>query len=139
MRNMRVVFSMDLTTTFVLGVKGACASLKGLKLRTAFTIRVDVEGLARTRTDRVLRVASTTRASLGFVQLVACLVMDMESIGTLTCYFPATRRAFYPTIQTLRLLGSGFVVLDDWEAPWRGKCQADRRATRMISNHSERT
>ena len=62
--NIRVVFSIDLINTFVRGVIGECASLNGLKLRTAFRMRFDVEGLARTRIESVLRVASTSKASL---------------------------------------------------------------------------
>lgn len=55
---------MDLTTTLVFGVIGELASLRGLKLRMVFKMRPDVLGLVRTRTERVLRVASTSSASL---------------------------------------------------------------------------
>ena len=64
MRSILVVFSIDLTRTFVLGVMGEFASFSGLKLRMVFKIRAEVDGLVRTSTDRVLRVASTSRASL---------------------------------------------------------------------------
>ena len=61
---MRVVFSIDFTSTLFRGVKGEFASLKGLKFRTALTILLDVAGRVRMSTDRVLSVASTSRASL---------------------------------------------------------------------------
>lgn len=61
---MRVVFSIDFTKTLFLGVIGELASLRGLKLRTAFVILFDVLGRVRIRMDRRLRVASTRRASL---------------------------------------------------------------------------
>jgi len=64
MRSILVVFSIDLTRTLVLGVMGELASFRGLKLRMVFRIRAEVLGLVRTSTDRVLRVASTSRASL---------------------------------------------------------------------------
>ena len=63
--SMRVVFSMDFTKTLVLGVIGEFASLRGLKLRTAFRILLDVLGRVRISTDSVFRVASTSNASLG--------------------------------------------------------------------------
>jgi hypothetical protein len=66
---MRVVFSIDLTRTFVLGVKGELeASLKGLKLKRADVMRLDVFGLWRTRMDKVFKVASTTKGSLAVRQ-----------------------------------------------------------------------
>lgn len=93
MRNIRVVFSIDFTITFVFGVMGACASLKGLKLRTAFRIRVDVEGRARTRIDRVLRVASTIKTSLRLVLLANCTILVLGTTkGThllLSCNTPS--------------------------------------------------
>ncbi len=55
---------MDFTRTFVLGVMGELASFRGLKLRIVFRMRAEVLGLVRTRTERVLRVASTSSASL---------------------------------------------------------------------------
>lgn len=61
---MRVVFSMDFTSTFVFGVIGELASLSGLKLRTELIMRPAVFGLVRTRIERQLRVASTSKASL---------------------------------------------------------------------------
>ena len=63
-RNMRVVFSKDLTSTFVFGVIGELASFSGLKLRTVLRMRLDVFGLVRVKIERQLRVASTSRASL---------------------------------------------------------------------------
>lgn len=63
-RSILVVFSMDFTRTLVLGVMGELASFRGLKLRMVFKMRADVLGLVRTRTDKVFRVASTSRASL---------------------------------------------------------------------------
>lgn len=61
---MRVVFSIDLTSTFVFGVMGELASFSGLKLRTELMIRLDVLGRVRIRIERQFRVASTSRASL---------------------------------------------------------------------------
>lgn len=72
MSSILVVFSMDLMSTRVLGVMGELASLSGLKLRTAFMMRLDVDGLVRIRMDREFMVPSTTSASLnnkGFVWL----------------------------------------------------------------------
>lgn len=62
--SIRVVFSIDLTRTLVLGVIGEFASFRGLKLRTVLRIRFDVAGLFRTSIDNVFNVASTTKASL---------------------------------------------------------------------------
>lgn len=59
-----VVFSIDLTSTLVLGVMGELASFRGLKFMTALRIRPEVAGLVRTRMDRQFKVPSTTRASL---------------------------------------------------------------------------
>lgn len=59
-----VVFSMDLTSTLVLGVMGELASFRGLKFITALRMRPEVAGLVRTRIDMQFRVPSTTRASL---------------------------------------------------------------------------
>ena len=59
-----MVFSIDFTRTFVFGVNGPLASLKGLKLRMAFKMRLDVPGLVRMRIESVFKVASTRRASL---------------------------------------------------------------------------
>ncbi len=61
---MRVVFSIDLMSTLVLGVIGELASFRGLKLRTVFKILFEVPGRVRIKTERELRVASTRRASL---------------------------------------------------------------------------
>lgn len=61
---MRVVFSMDLTSTRILGVKGELASLSGLKARIALTMRLEVDGRVRTRIDRQFSVPSTMSASL---------------------------------------------------------------------------
>jgi hypothetical protein len=61
---MRVVFSIDLTMTLFLGVMGEFASFRGLKLRRAFRIRLEVPGRVRTRIDKQFSVASTRRASL---------------------------------------------------------------------------
>jgi len=65
MSSIRVVFSIDLRRTRDLGVRGETARAKGLKPRTALRIRLDVAGRVRTKMERVLRVASTTKASLG--------------------------------------------------------------------------
>ncbi len=62
---MRVVFSIDLIKTRVFAVMGELASLRGLKLSTAFRMRFDVDGLVRTSTGSVFKVASTVNASLG--------------------------------------------------------------------------
>ena len=62
--NNLVVFSIDFRSTLVLGVIGELASLSGLKLRMVLTMRADVLGLVRTRTERVLSVPSTRMASL---------------------------------------------------------------------------
>lgn len=137
MSNIRVVFSIDLTNTFVFGVIGPCASLKGLKLRTAFRIRDDVEGRARTRIDRVLRVASTSRASLGDLKLAT----DIESNSNhdmLTCYSLVTPQAFDLRDRTPRLLKTELEARDDWEGPCQGKYRADRRATTAVSNAPEK-
>lgn len=64
MSSIRVVFSMLLRSTRVLGVIGELASLSGLKFITALRIRLDVDGLLRMRIDRQFKVPSTTRASL---------------------------------------------------------------------------
>lgn len=64
MSSIRVVFSMDLTSTRVFGVMGELASLSGLKFMTALRMRLDVDGLLRMRMDRQFKVPSTTRASL---------------------------------------------------------------------------
>jgi hypothetical protein len=61
---MRVVFSIDFTSTLIFGVIGELASLRGLKFRTEFNIRLEVLGLVRTRTESVFKVASTNSASL---------------------------------------------------------------------------
>lgn len=61
---MRCVFSMDLTMTLFLGVSGELANFKGLKVRRAFRMRLDVPGRVRTRMDMQFRVASTINASL---------------------------------------------------------------------------
>lgn len=63
-RSIRVVFSIDLIRTLVFGVMGELASLRGLKPRTVFIIRLDVLGRLRTRMDKQFNVASTRRASL---------------------------------------------------------------------------
>lgn len=63
-RNIRVVFSIDRTSTLVFGVMGEFASLSGLKLRTELMIRPDVFGRVRIKIERQLSVASTRRASL---------------------------------------------------------------------------
>ena len=63
-RSIRVVFSIDLTSTRVFEVMGEFVSLRGLKLSTAFRMRLDVDGLVRTSTERVFKVASTIKASL---------------------------------------------------------------------------
>lgn len=62
--SMRVVFSIDFTRTLILGVMGEFASLRGLKFKTAFKVRLEVLGLVRMSTERVFRVASTSTASL---------------------------------------------------------------------------
>lgn len=64
MSSIRVVFSMDLTSTRVFGVIGELASLSGLKFITALRMRLDVAGLLRMRMDRQFNVPSTTSASL---------------------------------------------------------------------------
>lgn len=61
---MRTVFSIDRASTLVLGVIGVLISLKGLKLKIALSVLLDVTGLARTRIESVFRVASTIKASL---------------------------------------------------------------------------
>ena len=64
MRNMRVVFSIDLTRTRSFAVIGEVASFMGLKFRTVFRILFAVLGRVRTRIERQFSVASTTNASL---------------------------------------------------------------------------
>ena len=61
---MRTVFSIDRASTLVLGVMGVLMSLKGLKLKMALSVLLDVTGLARTRIESVFSVASTIKASL---------------------------------------------------------------------------
>jgi hypothetical protein len=61
---MRVVFSIDLASTRVFGVRGELASLSGLKLMTALRIRLEVDGRVRTRMGRQFSVPSTISASL---------------------------------------------------------------------------
>lgn len=61
---MRVVFSIDLASTRVFGVRGELASLSGLKLMTALRIRLEVDGRVRTRIGRQFSVPSTINASL---------------------------------------------------------------------------
>jgi hypothetical protein len=88
-----VVFSIDLTRTLVLGVMGELASFRGLKLRMVFRMRAEVPGLVRTRTESVLRVASTRRPSL--LQTWSALQRrHPESSGMiLTCCYLARSRA----------------------------------------------
>ena len=62
--SMRVVFSIDLASTRIFGVRGELASLSGLKPMTALRMRVDVDGRVRTRIGRQFSVPSTMRASL---------------------------------------------------------------------------
>jgi hypothetical protein len=61
---MRVVFSRDFMNTLVFGVMGELASFRGLKLSTELRIRFDVFGRVRTKMERQLSVASTSRTSL---------------------------------------------------------------------------
>jgi hypothetical protein len=61
---MRVVFSIDLASTRVFGVRGELASLSGLKLMTALRMRLEVDGRVRTRIGRQFSVPSTMSASL---------------------------------------------------------------------------
>jgi hypothetical protein len=68
---MRVVFSIDLIITRDLGVSGELASLRGLKLRRALMIRLDVVGRVLMMIDMQFRVASTIKASLQFHQRLA--------------------------------------------------------------------
>jgi hypothetical protein len=65
---MRVVFSIDLIITRVLGVRGELASLRGLKLRRALMIRLDVAGRVLMMIDMQFKVASTIKASLKWHQ-----------------------------------------------------------------------
>lgn len=81
--SIRVVFSMDFTTTLILGVKGAAAaSLKGLKLKRVETMRLDVFGRWRTRIDKVFRVASTSKGSLR---------MQQKTVSHVLCCYLARR------------------------------------------------
>jgi hypothetical protein len=59
-----VVFSIDLTITRSLGVIGELACFKGLKFRITFKILLAIWGLARIKTEREFKVASTSTASL---------------------------------------------------------------------------
>ncbi len=91
-KSTRVVFSIDLTRTRVLGVMEGLASLRGLKLRTAFRMRFAVAGRVRTSTESVFRVASTTTASLTVEVLVSSRSkMPLCLSYPLTCYCPAER------------------------------------------------
>lgn len=69
-RNILVVFSIDLINTLDLGVMGEFASFNGLKLRTAFMILFEVPGLVLTNTDKEFNVASIRMASLIITQTV---------------------------------------------------------------------
>ena len=58
------VFSIDLAITFIFGVMGPLASLRGLKFKMAFRILLARAGRARMRRERVFKVASMSTASL---------------------------------------------------------------------------
>ena len=60
----RAVFSIDFIMTRDLGVIGELASLRGLKERRAFKMRLVVPGRVRANIERQFNVASTTMASL---------------------------------------------------------------------------
>ena len=76
---MRTVFSIDLIRTLAFGVMGELASLRGLKFITAFSMRLEVVGLVLMRMERVLRVASTSSASLVVPGQDSKLVPQRES------------------------------------------------------------
>lgn len=61
---MRVVFSRDFMKTLVFGVMGELASFRGLKFSTELRMRFDVFGRVRTKMERQLIVASTSKTSL---------------------------------------------------------------------------
>lgn len=116
-RSIRVVFSIDLMRTLVFGVMGELASLRGLKPRTVFIIRLDVLGRLRTRMDRQFNVASTRRASLwGASQ------QDIISGSTAspTCCCPGARPASYPTDPLPRPRGGGDLIGGGLVVPWPG-------------------
>lgn len=69
---MRVVFSIDLIRTLFFGVRGELASFRGLKLSTVFKMRPEVLGRVRISMESVLRVASTSRASLFELRVSHC-------------------------------------------------------------------
>lgn len=92
MSNIRVVFSIDFTSTFVLGVIGEFASFSGLKFRTVLRILLDVAGRFRTRTDKVFNVASTIKASLSKMLLVHNFIVVYQVIKPyllLSCNIPS--------------------------------------------------
>jgi len=64
MRKARIVFSMDLALTFVRGVMVEPTNWKGLKVKIAFKILLEIDALVRARTPILFRVAVTMRASL---------------------------------------------------------------------------
>lgn len=100
MSNIRVVFSIDLTKTFIFGVMGELASFRGLKLRTMLRILLEVAGLLRIRIESVFKVASTTRASLRVALLVLTFPWHSQNSAIfpyllLSCRIPSilSRRA----------------------------------------------
>src|SRR6478752_4041621 len=100
MSNIRVVFSIDLIMTRVLGVRGEFASLRGLKLRRALMTRFEVPGRVLTRIDMQFNVASTSRASLQFRVELVTWAFTVKS-DPLTCS-PAELPTFGPGVRTLQ-------------------------------------
>lgn len=99
-----VVFSIDFTTTLILGVKGAVvASLNGLKLNRVETMRLAVFGRWRIRIDKVFKVASTSKGSLKTQQKNLSVISSAASQGEsgllFTCSHSLGRLAFCLIIQ----------------------------------------
>jgi len=68
-----MVFSMDLALTFIRGVMVELTNWKGLKVKMAFNILLDIAALVRARTPILFSVAVTMRASL-YLLLDYCAV-----------------------------------------------------------------
>ena len=63
-RKARIVFSMDLAFTLIRGVMVEPTNWKGLKVKMALRILLEMDTLVRARTPILFSVAVTIRASL---------------------------------------------------------------------------
>lgn len=85
---------------------GEFASFKGLKLRRAFRIRLDVAGLVRIMIESVFRVASTISASLhDFKRQIAVRIRSFSSSYLLSCKTDNIRSS-RPVASASKFLGS---------------------------------